>query len=102
MKCYENAQVWSNDIYESVEHRVTVNSTKDRFSVPFVFNPPHYYDVKPLEELISEENPPKYRPYNWGKFFAARRASNFKKLGVENLQIRHFRIPDPELAHLGI
>ncbi|XP_030450532.1 jasmonate-induced oxygenase 2-like [Syzygium oleosum] len=85
-------QVWSNETYESVEHRVTVNSEKERFSIPFFFNPSHYTMVQPQKELTDEHNPPKYRPYNWGKFLVTRKASNFKKLDVENLQIHHFRI----------
>ncbi|KAI6701279.1 hypothetical protein NL676_015603 [Syzygium grande] len=85
-------QVWSNEMYESIEHRVTVNSEKERFSIPFFFNPSHYTMVQPLKELTGERNHPKYRPYNWGKFLVTRKASNFKKLDVENLQIDHFRI----------
>ncbi|XP_042494313.1 protein DMR6-LIKE OXYGENASE 1-like [Macadamia integrifolia] len=47
-------QVWSNDRYESVEHRVVVNSMRERFSIPFFFNPSHYVVVKPLEELVDK------------------------------------------------
>ncbi|KAJ4827422.1 hypothetical protein Tsubulata_011069 [Turnera subulata] len=90
--------VWSNDAYESVEHRVMVNYEKERFSIPFFFHPAHYTDVKPLEELTNEANPAKYRPYNWGKFLVTRKRSNFTKLNVENIQVYHFRIPDSELA----
>jgi len=50
-------QVWSNDAYESVEHRVVVNSEKERFSIPFFFYLSHETEVKPLEELINEQNP---------------------------------------------
>ncbi|XP_062019198.1 protein DMR6-LIKE OXYGENASE 2-like [Rosa rugosa] len=85
-------QVWSNDRYESVEHRVMVDSDKERFSIPFFFNPAHYTLVKPVEELIDEQNPAKYRPYSWGKFMTHRRLSNFKKLGVDNIQIYDFRL----------
>ncbi|XP_020232791.1 probable 2-oxoglutarate-dependent dioxygenase ANS [Cajanus cajan] len=85
-------QVWSNDAYESVEHRAMVNSEKERFSIPFFFNPAHYTEVKPLEELTNEKNPPKYRPYKWGKFLVRRKGGNFKKQNVENLQIYHFKI----------
>ncbi|GLT55563.1 hypothetical protein SLA2020_286740 [Shorea laevis] len=87
-------QVWSNDKYESVEHRVVVNSKREKFSIPFIFNPAHYTMVKPLEELTNEQNPAKYRPYNWGKFLTTRKRSNFQKLNVENIQIYHFRISD--------
>ncbi|XP_059591869.1 jasmonate-induced oxygenase 2 [Vitis vinifera] len=86
-------QVWSNDTYESVEHRVMVNSERERFSIPVFFNPGQHVWVKPLEELTKGEKQ-NYRAYNWGKFFAARRRSNFKKLDVENLQISHFKVSE--------
>ncbi|KAG5051717.1 hypothetical protein AAZX31_02G130300 [Glycine max] len=85
-------QVWSNDLYESVEHRAMVNSEKERFSIPFFLFPAHYTEVKPLEELTNDQNPAKYRPYNWGKFLVRRKGSNFKKLNVENIQIYHYKI----------
>ncbi|XP_043712793.1 protein DMR6-LIKE OXYGENASE 1-like [Telopea speciosissima] len=88
-------QVWSNDRYESVEHRVVVNSERERFSIPFFFNPSHYVMIKPLEELVDEEKQPaKYKEYNWGKFFSTKKLSNFKKLYVENIQIIHFKISE--------
>ncbi|CAK9186926.1 unnamed protein product [Ilex paraguariensis] len=86
--------VWSNDRYESVEHRAVVNSEKDRISIPFFFSPAHYTIVEPLEELINDQNPAKYKPYNWGEYFTNRIRSNFQKLDVENIQIYHFRLPD--------
>lgn len=87
-------QVWSNDIYHSVEHRAMVNSEKKRFSIAYFLKPSHYTLIKPLEELISEENPAKYRPYNWGKFMTHRKLTNFKKLNVENIQIHHFGLSE--------
>uniref|UniRef100_A0A1D1YK47 Naringenin,2-oxoglutarate 3-dioxygenase n=1 Tax=Anthurium amnicola TaxID=1678845 RepID=A0A1D1YK47_9ARAE len=84
-------QVWSNDKYESAEHRVSVNSEKERFSIPFFFNPKLSVTVEPLEELVNELSPPKYEAYNWGVFFETRKNSNFRKLAVENLQISQFR-----------
>ncbi|KAE9447236.1 hypothetical protein C3L33_20887, partial [Rhododendron williamsianum] len=44
-------------LYESVEHRVMANSEKERFSMPFFFNPDHNVMVEPLEELITEQDP---------------------------------------------
>ncbi|KAK6159394.1 hypothetical protein DH2020_006708 [Rehmannia glutinosa] len=84
-------QVWSNEKYQSVEHRVKVNSEKERFSIPFFFNPAFYTMVEPLEELVNEQNPSKYKPYSWGKFLSTRKLSNYKKLDVENIQIHHFK-----------
>lgn len=85
-------QVWSNDKYESVEHRVTVNSHKERFSIPFFFNPSHYIWIEPLDELIDQQNPSKYKGYSWGKFYATRKLSNFRKLTSENIQVHHFKV----------
>uniref|UniRef100_A0ACD5W7W1 Uncharacterized protein n=1 Tax=Avena sativa TaxID=4498 RepID=A0ACD5W7W1_AVESA len=84
-------QVWSNDRYESAEHRVSVNSHKERFSMPYFFNPGSGAMIEPLDELVSDDNPPRYDAYNWGQFFSTRKNSNFKKLAVENVQIAHFR-----------
>ena len=84
-------QVWSNDRYESAEHRVSVNSAKERFSMPYFFNPASYTMVEPVEELVSEGNPPRYNAYNWGDFFSTRKNSNYRKLDVENIQIAHFK-----------
>ncbi|CAN0927784.1 Jasmonate-induced oxygenase 1 [Linum grandiflorum] len=85
-------QVWSNDKYWSAEHRVVVNSKRERFSIPFFFFPSHYVQIKPMDELVSEENPPKYKEFNWGKFFASRNRSDFGKREVENIQIDHFKV----------
>ncbi|KAJ0980311.1 hypothetical protein J5N97_008566 [Dioscorea zingiberensis] len=85
-------QVWSNDKYESVEHRASVNTEKERFSIPFFFSPTFSTNVKPLEELVSDDkNPARYQEYNWGHYFSSRLSSNFKKLDKDNLQISHFK-----------
>ncbi|XP_022135968.1 flavonol synthase/flavanone 3-hydroxylase-like [Momordica charantia] len=89
----EIIQVWSNDKYESVEHRAVVNSEKERFSFPFCFLPAHHMMVKPWEELVNEQNPPKYREYNWGKYFCMRKRSHFKEQEVEDIQVHRFRLP---------
>ncbi|KAM1030830.1 hypothetical protein TB2_034131 [Malus domestica] len=90
----DSIQVWTNEKYQSVEHRVVVNSVKERFSIPYFLNPSHYTLIKPLEELTNEQNPAKYKPYSWGKFMTNRKLSNFKKLNVENIQIHHFRVSE--------
>ncbi|KAM6559125.1 hypothetical protein CsatA_028364 [Cannabis sativa] len=87
-------QVWSNDKYESVEHRVMVNSEKERFSIAFFLNPAHYTVVKPLDELIDENNAPKFKSYNWGKFMTHRKDSAFTKQNIENIQTHHFRMQE--------
>lgn len=71
---------------------MTVNSQKERFSIPFFFNPSHYIWIEPLEELIDQQNPSKYKGYSWGKFYATRKLSNFRKLTSENIQVHHFKV----------
>lgn len=85
-------QVWSNDKYQSVEHRVVVNENKDRYSFPLFFNPVHMVDVSPIPELTDAQHPPRYTPINWGKYYKSRKDSNFKNLGVENRQIYHYAL----------
>ncbi|XP_039140975.1 probable 2-oxoglutarate-dependent dioxygenase At5g05600 [Dioscorea cayenensis subsp. rotundata] len=84
-------EVWTNQRYESVEHRASVNSEKARLSIPFFFLPTFSTNVKPLEELVSDENPAKYEEYNWREFVSSRLGSNFKKMDKENIQISHFK-----------
>ncbi|KAH7517919.1 hypothetical protein FEM48_Zijuj09G0115300 [Ziziphus jujuba var. spinosa] len=84
--------IWSNEKYRSVEQRVVVNKLKERLSIPCFFLPGPHVMVKPVEELLNGENRPKYKEYNWGKFFVNRSRSDFKKLEVENIQIEHLRL----------
>ncbi|KAK1576586.1 hypothetical protein Q3G72_015106 [Acer saccharum] len=80
-------QVWSNDIYESAEHKVVMNSEKEWFSIPFFFYLAHYVMLKPLEEFVNEQNPARYREFNMGKFYVSRNRSDFKKHEVFELNL---------------
>ena len=87
-------QVWSNDRYESVEHRAAVNSEQERFSIPYFFNPARRTAVEPLEEMGERGEAlevQRVRLGVWGEFFCTRRRSNFSKLDVDNIQIAHLR-----------
>ncbi|KAJ6726910.1 2-OXOGLUTARATE (2OG) AND FE(II)-DEPENDENT OXYGENASE SUPERFAMILY PROTEIN-RELATED [Salix purpurea] len=53
-------QVLSNAIYKSVEHRVIVNSSKERVSLAFFYNPKSDIPIEPLKELVASDRPPLY------------------------------------------
>eukprot|EP01018_Ginkgo_biloba_P026259 Gb_38116 [translate_table: standard] len=63
--------------YQSLDHREAVNEKRAHFSISFFFNPSHTVMTKPLAELVSDEDTPKYSKYNWGrKDFRWNRSSN--------------------------
>ncbi|KAH7660894.1 Codeine 3-O-demethylase protein [Dioscorea alata] len=84
-------QVWTNERYESVEHRASVNSEKARLSIPFFLIPTFSTNVKPLEELVTDENPAKYEEYNWRDYLISLLESKFKKMDKESIQISQFK-----------
>jgi isopenicillin N synthase-like dioxygenase len=57
-------QLITNDRFKSVEHRVVANSVGPRVSVACFFSTsvqPSTRSYKPIQELLSEDNPAKYR-----------------------------------------
>ncbi|KAJ1282249.1 hypothetical protein BS78_03G037400 [Paspalum vaginatum] len=76
-------QIMSNEKYTSVEHRVVMNTQEEpRVSIAVFFSPGKRGDsvfYGPLPELVSSENPPKYRNFTmsefYGKFFSRDLAS---------------------------
>ncbi|KAA8539570.1 hypothetical protein F0562_026262 [Nyssa sinensis] len=56
----DQIQVLSNAIYKSVEHRVLVNSDKERVSLAFFYNPNSDLVIEPVKELVTAEKPALY------------------------------------------
>lgn len=80
------AQAWSNGKYKAPPHRVLSNETKERYSVPFFYNPPYDALVSPL---VKEGEEALYHPVLWGYFRAVRFAGDLTDFGVE-IQIDDF------------
>ncbi|XP_009771147.1 jasmonate-induced oxygenase 4-like [Nicotiana sylvestris] len=66
----DQIQVLSNGTYKSVEHRVIVNSAKERVSLAFFYNPGGDKLIKPADELVTEDRPALYFPTTFNKYRA--------------------------------
>ncbi|CAG7878893.1 unnamed protein product [Brassica rapa] len=64
----DQIQILSNSAYKSVEHRVIVNSEKERVSLAFFYNPKSDIPIQPLQELVSTHNPPLYPPMTFDQY----------------------------------
>ena len=84
-------QVWSNDRYRAALHRVTTNTERDRYSVPFFLNPAYAAHYAPLPSTVDASHPPRYRPINWGEFRRLRTAGDYADQG-EEVQISHYAV----------
>ncbi len=84
-------QVWSNDHYRAPLHRVMASTRRDRYSLPFFFNPIYRANYAPLTHQLSEEKPARYSEINWGHFRLERQHGDYGDYGDE-IQISDFRI----------
>ncbi|XP_022744022.1 probable 2-oxoglutarate-dependent dioxygenase At5g05600 [Durio zibethinus] len=64
----DQIQVLSNANYKSVEHRVIVNSSMERISMAFFYNPKSDIPIKPVEELVSSDKPALYSPMTFDEY----------------------------------
>ena len=88
-------QVWSNDRYPAPAHRVRASTNRERYSLPFFFNPVSEAVYAPLAAVTNEQSPPRYRPINWGKFRWKRQQGDYADYGAEN------QISDHRISNVG-
>jgi isopenicillin N synthase-like dioxygenase len=75
-------QVWSNDRYQAALHRVTPVSDRERFSLPYFFNPSYPTDYGPLIDPRLESH--RYRPIHLGRFRQARADGDFADFHIDS------------------
>lgn len=61
-------KVISNGKYKSIEHRVIVNSTTERVSLAFFYNPKEDMTIAPAQKLISNSSPALYPPMSFREY----------------------------------
>ncbi|KAG8370382.1 hypothetical protein BUALT_Bualt14G0111200 [Buddleja alternifolia] len=86
-----NDQLISNDKFISAEHRVLANNVSSRVSVACFFRSDPMTSGKlygPIEELLSEDDPPKYRATTVGEY-----VTYYNRKGLDGTSaLSHFRI----------
>ncbi|XP_056167749.1 codeine O-demethylase-like [Syzygium oleosum] len=50
-------EILSNGLYNSIEHRAMVNSTRERISIAMFFNPKLDSEIGPIQSLTTKESP---------------------------------------------
>ena len=63
---------WTNDRWVSTPHRVINASGRERYSLPFFYDPTYHTMVSCLESCQGPDNPPKYPPITWGDYLTWR------------------------------
>ena len=61
---------WTNDRFLSTEHRVRNPETRDRYAVPYFFDPETHWPIECLPSCRSASHPPRYDVTTYEKYLA--------------------------------
>ncbi|XP_002532986.2 probable 2-oxoglutarate/Fe(II)-dependent dioxygenase [Ricinus communis] len=84
-------EIMSNGVYRSIEHRATVNSTKERLSIATFYTPKLESVLGPAGSLIGPHSPPMFRQVPIRKYLEEYFA---RKLNGKSY-VDYMRIPNP-------
>ncbi|KAL7243339.1 hypothetical protein ACSBR1_015688 [Camellia fascicularis] len=62
-------EILSNGLYNSIEHRATVNSVKERMSIAMFFHPKFEAEIGPAASLLNPQNPPLFKRNSTEKYY---------------------------------
>ncbi|XP_057949096.1 codeine O-demethylase-like [Malania oleifera] len=90
-------EIFSNGVYRSIDHRVTINPTEERISIAMFFNPKLEAEVGPARSLINPKNPPLFKTVGMQQYLN----SFFSRQLSRKTNLEHMRIINGEDACLG-
>jgi len=62
-------QMMTNGIFRSIEHRATVNSEKERFSIASFYSPAFNTILNPAPSLVTPNTPAVFKRISAGEYF---------------------------------
>ncbi len=74
---------WTNDVFAATPHRVINLSGRERYSMPFFYEPNYDAEIRCLETCRSPEDPPKYADVVAGDYLVQRFNDTFSYRGAE-------------------
>ncbi|KDP40827.1 hypothetical protein JCGZ_24826 [Jatropha curcas] len=82
----ESLNAWTNGRLCSPYHRVMLSGNKPRYSASFFSVPKDGYIIKALEELVDEDHPLLYKPFDYSDYLKRRFADDVKIKSVPPLK----------------